>query len=72
MPLTSTRNHDLKKNPQQRQEDRVVEVPIEAELVDDVVAGETFAQEFRNGGDPLSASSLGDSSSGRCGRRLRC
>ena len=39
MPLTSTRNQDLKKNLQQRQHDRIVEVRVEAELVDAVVAG---------------------------------
>ena len=53
MPLTSTRNHELKKNLQQRPHDRVVEVRVEAELVDAVVAGEPVPQEVGDGTDLL-------------------
>ena len=45
MPRTSTRNHVLVQRPQQRQEDVVGEVRVEAELVDGVVAGQPAAQE---------------------------
>ena len=72
MPLTSTRNQIAKQSAQQRQEDRVVEVPVEAELVDDVVAGETFAGNSETA--PIRcASSLGDSSwVGAVPAALRC
>ena len=39
--------------PQQRPHDRVVEVRVEAELVDAVVAGEPLAEEFGDRGDVL-------------------
>ena len=53
MPLTSTRNHELKKHSQQRQKHRIVEVLIEAELVDGVIAHHPLADELGNRGDPL-------------------
>ena len=53
MPLTSTRNQLRKNTRSKGRKHRVVEVPVEAELVDDVVAGKTFAQELRDCADPL-------------------
>ena len=43
----------VEKDSQQRQEHRIVEVLIEAEFVDGVIAHHSLANEFSNRGDPL-------------------